>query len=110
MAALLTGFVLGMGRLVMEINKSQLDGFLLSFASVNFLHFAIILFVVCTAVLVMVSLLTPPPPVEKVAGLTLDTRAPAPGDTGDRRWRRTDLILSVVLVISVGLLWWYFSN
>jgi SSS family solute:Na+ symporter len=110
MAALLTGFVLGMGRLVMEINKSQLDGVLLSFASVNFLHFAIILFVVCTAVLVMVSLLTPPPPVEKIAGLTLDTRAPAPGDTGDRRWRRTDLILSVVLVISVGLLWWYFSN
>ena len=76
MAALLTGFVLGMGRLVMEINKSQLDGVLLSFASINFLHFAILLFVVCTAVLVMVSLLTPPPPVEKIAGLTLDTRAP----------------------------------
>jgi SSS family solute:Na+ symporter len=110
MAALLTGFVLGMGRLVMEINKSQFDGFLLSFASVNFLHFAVILFVVCTAVLVTVSLLTPPPPVEKIAGLTMDTRGPRPGDTGDPRWRRTDLTLSIVLVICVGLVWWYFSN
>jgi hypothetical protein len=27
----------------------------------------------------------------------------------DPRWRRVDLILSVVLVLCVGLIWWYFS-
>jgi len=109
MAALYTGFVLGMGRLAAELGKSQLDGFLLSYASVNFLHFAIILFVVCTAVLITVSLLTPPPPLEKVAGLTFDTRAPSPGATGDRAWWRMDLILSGLVLLLVLLVWWYFS-
>ena len=74
MAALVTGFVLGMGRLVAELNKGSLDGLLFLYADVNFLHFAILLFLVCTAVLVGVSLLTPPPPPERVDGLTLNIR------------------------------------
>ena len=70
-ASLLTGFVLGMGRLILEINKRHLDGIWLSYADINFLHFAIILFVICSVVLVAVSLLTPSPAADKVTGLTL---------------------------------------
>jgi SSS family solute:Na+ symporter len=107
-AALVTGFFLGMARLVLEINKAGLDGALFTFADVNFLHFAIILFVVCTAVLVVVSLLTPPPPAEKVTGLTFGS-APVvlqeePG------WRRTDFVLSLLLVVCVAALWLYFRG
>jgi SSS family solute:Na+ symporter len=108
-ASLITGFVLGMGRLVAEINKPNLDGLLLSYASVNFLHFAIILFVICAAVLVGVSLLTAPPPAEKVAGLTFAVRAEATVK-GEPRWRRTDRLLSVVLVVCVLAIWLYFSG
>ncbi len=79
------------------------------FADINFLHFAIVLFVICTAVLVTVSLLTPPPPAHKVAGLTFTTQEPGPEDRSDRRWRRRDLLLSLLLVACVGLLWIYFS-
>jgi SSS family solute:Na+ symporter len=108
-AALITGFVLGMGRLVAEITKARLDGLLFAYADINFLHFAVVLFVVCTAVLVTVSLLTPPPPEEKVIGLTFATQEPATAQKSDRRWRRTDLWLSLLVVACVGLVWIYFS-
>jgi SSS family solute:Na+ symporter len=114
MTALLLGFVLGMGRLVAELNKASLRGPILFYADINFLHFAVLLFLICTAALVLVSLATAPPPYQKVAGLTYglaDAATDRPeGPRGtDPRWRRTDLILSVVLVLCVLLIWWYFS-
>ncbi|HZB28472.1 MAG TPA: sodium/solute symporter, partial [Gemmatimonadales bacterium] len=122
MTALLLGFALGMGRLVAELMKGSLSGWLLVYADINFLHFAVLLFLVCTAALVIVSLASPPPPYEKVAGLTyaLADAAPAVGGASsapesvavrhsDPRWRRTDLVLSVILVLCVGLIWLYFS-
>ncbi len=108
-AALITGFVLGMGRLVVEISQPLQRGFLEVYADINFLHFAVILFMICTAVLVIVSLLTPPPPASKVAGLTFTTQDPAAALESDRRWRARDLLLSLGLVVCVGLVWIYFS-
>jgi SSS family solute:Na+ symporter len=107
MAALITGFVLGMGRLVAELSKGSLDGLLFAYADINFLHFAIVLFVICTAVLIVVSLLTAPPPAEKVDGLTLDVREK--GKTVVSRWRRTDRRLTIGLIVCVGVVWIYFS-
>jgi SSS family solute:Na+ symporter len=109
MAALLAGFVLGMGRLVAELNRASLDGMLLGYASMNFLHFAIFLFVVCSVILVVVSLATPPPPPEKVAGITFATKTPA-ASTSDPRWRRQDNILSILLVICVLIVWIWFRG
>ncbi len=108
-AALISGFVLGMGRLVAELNKSRLDGLLFAYADMNFLHFAIVLFVICTSVLVLVSLLTPPPPEEKVAGLTFAMLPARPEGVRAPFWRRADVMLSLLLVACVGGLWLYFS-
>jgi SSS family solute:Na+ symporter len=124
MVALVLGFILGMGRLVAELVKGSLSGWLFLYADINFLHFALLLFLVCTAALVVVSVLTPPPPYEKVAGLTYALADAAPVSVSDKskaeemplaapvsdpRWRQRDLILSVVLALCVGLIWWYFS-
>jgi SSS family solute:Na+ symporter len=111
MTALLTGFVLGMGRLVAELNKESLgDGALRSFAEVNFLHFAALLFVVCVVVLIGASLTAPPPRPEQVEGITFGgTRAPARGDR-DRARRRVDLMLSGLVVLGVLGTWLYFSE
>lgn len=106
MAALLTGFVLGMGRLVAELSKSRLDGLLFDFADMNFLHFAVLLFSICTVLLVVVSLLTPPPDEEKVAGLTFATLG---GDEGRPRPRSVDIILTLGVIAGVAALWIYFS-
>ncbi len=105
MAALLSGFVLGMGRLVAELNKSRLEGLLFDFADMNFLHFAVFLFAICTFLLVTVSLLTAPPPEEKVAGLTFATVGARP----EERRRGFDVMLSLVLAGCVVALWLYFS-
>ena len=110
MAALLSGFVLGMGRLVAELSKSRLDGLLYTYADINFLHFAVVLFVICTTILVVVSLLTAPPPEEKVAGLTFATLSRAEKEeTRSSPWIRQDRVLSVLLVACVAALWIYFS-
>lgn len=124
MTALLLGFVLGMGRLVAELSKGSLSGWALVYAEINFLHFAVVLFLVCTVALILVSLATPPPPYEKVAGLTYalaDARPfqraeehppdrPEPEVQVSRpQWRRADLILTFILAFCVGGIWWYFS-
>jgi SSS family solute:Na+ symporter len=109
MAALLTGLVLGMARLVAELSKSRLDGVLFAFADINFLHFALFLFVICTTVLVLVSLATPPPPAAQVAGLTFGGARVVQRAEAGGSWRRADLVLSAGLILGVGLVWMYFS-
>ena len=127
-AALGTGFVLGMLRLVLELNKAGLgDGPLAWFAGINFLHFAILLFVICSLVLVLVSLGSAPPARDQVAGLTLQTRDDAttrrpdalaipdstehlPDTHSQPAWRRVDIGLSLLLAALVGLVWLYFTG
>jgi SSS family solute:Na+ symporter len=85
----------------------------------NFLHYAILMFVVCSAVLIVVSLLTPAPGRHKLAGLTfatvherLDTvevsghRAVSLSETPLER--RLNVAFSVLLVAAVIGLWIYF--
>ncbi len=114
-AALISGFVLGLSRLVAEINKDSLSGALHTFADINFLHFAILLFVVCTLILVVVSLATPAPSREQLAGLTFatadETSAATPHlEPSDPAWRRRDLWLSVGVIACVAMVWMYFTG
>jgi SSS family solute:Na+ symporter len=109
MASLIAGFILGVARLLAELNKDGLTGWMQTYATINFLHFAVLLFVICTAILVGVSLVTAPPPPEKVEGITFDTTQRSTEGPRGPRWRRTDMILSVFLALCVGAIWLYFS-
>ena len=108
MAALLGGAALGVLRLVAELNKASLSGPLLAYAEINFLHFAVLMFLVCTAILVVVSLLTPPPDPARLAGLTFAT-TPAAAEAAGARGRGTDVGLSIGVAAGVVALWLYFS-
>lgn len=122
-ASLLIGFVLGALRLVLELvngpAKSGLpDGTLWSWiAEINFLHYAVLLFVVCTTVLVVVSFGTRPPAPEQIQGLTYatargDLRAGKAGliTAGATRARhRINLGLSLGLAATIGILWIIFA-
>jgi len=57
--ALLTGALLGVGRLSMEVAGGNYQGFLGWYVGMNFLHFALLLFAICSAVLILVSLAKP---------------------------------------------------
>jgi SSS family solute:Na+ symporter len=107
-AALLTGFVLGIVRLILELMKDSLGGFFYEYANINFLHFAFLLFLVCTLVLVIVSYATSQPSAEKLAGLTIHTTTKEI-DIKDKDWRKRDFALSVLLILLVGVIWIYFS-
>jgi SSS family solute:Na+ symporter len=77
LSSLLTGFVLGAVRFVSEIlvktGHLSADGFVGWLVGVNFLHYAILMFVICSLVLVGVSLMGEAPDRRKLAGLTFAT-------------------------------------
>ena len=92
-----------------ELNRDGLTGWMHTYATINFLHFAILLFVICTAVLIGVSLVTAPPAPEKVEGITFDTTQRSTEGPRGRGWRRIDLVFSILLAVCVGAIWLYFS-
>ncbi|MBA3341559.1 MAG: sodium transporter, partial [Gemmatimonadaceae bacterium] len=107
LAALWSGFVIGMARLILELSKASLPaGTLWSWiAGMNFLHFAALLFVVCSAILIVVSFLTPPPAPERVADLTLQTASTVVDAEDTPAERRLTIWLSVLLAATIGALW-----
>jgi SSS family solute:Na+ symporter len=107
LAALWTGFVLGFARLLLELDKSNLTqgSMFYWYADINFLHFAALLFVLCSLVLIVVSFMTPPPATERVADLTLQTVAPSAAVVVAPRERSLEIGLSVLLAAVIGVLW-----
>ena len=128
-SSLLTGFVLGALRFTFEILDKMGSGhrftspMIRALLDMNFLHYAIVMFVICSAVLVLVSLAGPAPERRKIAGLTfatvdmkIDTSEvdpillreqykPAPETPLERR---INIAMSVLLVACVVGLWIYF--
>ncbi|MEL7248333.1 MAG: sodium:solute symporter [Bacteroidota bacterium] len=108
--ALWTGSAIGVFRLVMEFmrnNKSitvTADGALAYFLDINFLHFALFLFLFCSALLMLVSKMTTPQPEASLALVTFQKKA----SPVSFKWT-ADVVLTVVLVVLVLLLWWLFS-
>ncbi len=109
--ALWTGFIFGIFRLVTEflskegiimVSQDSLLGILLE---INFLHFAIILFVFSTAVLMIVSKTGYPQPAEVLKTVTFQRK---PKGTS-YKWS-SDKTLTVVLIALVLALWWIFSS
>ena len=107
LAALWTGFVIGFLRLVLELAKAKLpSGTLWSWiAGINFLHFAALLFALCSAILIVVSVLTPPPAPERVTDLTLQTATKVVDTTDTPQERRLTVGLSLLLAAIIGALW-----
>ena len=122
-ASLITGFVLGALRLVLELvngtDKSGLqDGTIWAWiAEINFLHYAVLLFAVCTAVLVAVSLLTKAPAQQQIEGLTYATTGKGLlreeqgllAEGGAMARRHLNLVLSAVLAVIIGIMWIIFA-
>ena len=124
--SLLTGFGLGAVRFIMELKERSAGGHYFTsgpaswLVNMNFLHYAIFMFVICSAVLIAVSLATPAPDRKKLAGLTfatvtekLDVRAVGVADTykpvaESSREHRVNVAFSLLLAASVIALWIYF--
>ncbi|HTQ28700.1 MAG TPA: sodium:solute symporter [Puia sp.] len=108
-SAMVAGFVLGMIRIVLELNKSSLHGFLFDFATLNFLYFCILLFLISILILVVVSLLTEKPSEQQLKGLTFATTVAADKAASRASWTRTDVILSLIVLVIIAFILFYFS-
>ena len=123
--SLLTGFVLGAVRFVMELKERAAGGPYFTSAAtswivnMNFLHYAIFMFVICSGVLIVVSLATPAPDRKKLAGLTFSTVEQKLDlqPIGQQGYKpsaetafehRVNVALSLLLALSVIGLWIYF--
>lgn len=123
--SLLVGFVLGALRFILEVvyAGNLPSGFLSWFVGMNFLHFAVLMFVVCLMILVLVSLLTPAPGPDKISGLTfqtiegkismLEVESPsmleAPAESESPAQKRLNMSLAGALIMTVIALWIYFA-
>jgi len=115
--SLLTGAAIGTFRLVVELmhKAGYIQAHALQWiAEINFLHFAVIMFVISTGVLIGVSLLYPRPAKEHVAGLTFATANEVRSEYTEMMaaknptWTKLNIFLSVVLVALVLFFYWLF--
>ncbi len=112
--ALGVGAVMGAARFILELNRDSAlaqSSLIAPFVSMNFLHFAVVLFAVSVALLVTVSLATQAPSLERLRGLTFKTLESAyiPAAARSQRLFRIHLPASVIISLFVIGLWVYFA-
>ena len=109
LTGMVSGFIIGMMRIALELARNHLSGILYSFATINFLYFCILLFLFSIVVMVVVSLLTAKPSEEQLNGLTYATTVAEDKAKSRASWNKTDVILSLVVVVIIVLVLLYFS-
>lgn len=102
--ALLTGALIGSLRLILEIADPNLPTLLAWFVNVNFLHFAIFLFVLCSAVLFFTSYLDRTDQNTEI----IDTLTLSYGKSTGFKWN-INAVLSFILVFIIFIVWYVFS-
>lgn len=109
--SLWVGFAVGVFRLVAEFlsNEGTIqvseESLLGMFLGINFLHFALFLFIFCAVILMGVSKMGQPQPAEMLELVTFKRRSERP----KIKWS-SDATLTVILIGLVLVLWWLFSE
>jgi len=109
-ATLVGGFFLGMSRLVAELFKESTTGLLYQWATINFLHFCILLFVICVIICITVSLLTEKPKEEQIVGLTYGSLTAAHKEENSKRYTALDVVATLLVVGAVIGIMVYFTG
>lgn len=117
LAALVTGFILGLFRLVVDTpvalmkNFSYPQGsFLWIVNHVYFQYYSLFIFIVSVAVLIIVSYLTNPPAYDKIAGLTYGTLSEEDRHASRNSWDVREVITSVIVVVVIIGAYLYFRG
>ena len=104
---LVSGFLMGATAFVLDFKDAQGYKLITDGWGIPFMLQAFWMTVICSVVFYCVSKVTPPPPPEKVRGLTWDN--PLSALTRQRTRKGTDpRRLAVLLCVTIGLLYWLF--
>lgn len=117
LAALITGFVLGLFRLAVDTPVKLIDGFQYSEGSffwiINntfFQYYSLVIFLVSVIVMVVVSYMSEAPSYEKINGLTYGTTSDEDRRTTRASWTKGDLLMSVLVIALILVAYIYFSG
>lgn len=108
---LITGFVLGMTRLVLKIFAEGIshDGLIYSlFVAPNWLHYEIVLFVIVIVVMLVVSVFTERPQLAAIQGLYIGSATAEQKAITRASWNNWDLINSAIIITVVMIFYIYF--
>ncbi|MGB2869715.1 MAG: sodium:solute symporter [Bacteroidota bacterium] len=115
MAALITGFTLGIVRLVIDTPVKLGEGFHYSegtflwvMNNIFFQYYSLLIFLVSATVMVVVSYLTEAPPLERLSGLTYGTVTEEHKKTSRASWDARDVIASVLVLCLILAAYLYF--
>ena len=114
---LLSGLILLILRLGSEIyyqpviaSGQVIDNFMFAFATVNFSHMAILMFVFSVLLCISVSILTSPPDYTKISGLSYGTLSANQRKENSESYDTVDIILSIIPIIIVVSILSYFTS
>jgi len=117
MATLITGFALGIFRLIVDTPVKLFHAyqyaqgsFLWVVNNIFFQYYSLMITVVCVVVMIMVSLLTKEPDYAKISGLTYGTTTDEHRRESRSSWSAGDVIASVALVALIVVIYVYFSG
>lgn len=108
---LVTGFVLGMTRLVLKIFAGGLntEGLIYRvFVAPNWLHYEIVLFVVVIVIMIIVSMFTEKPKLGVIQGLYMGSATPEQKAITRASWNKWDVINSAIIITVVMIFYIYF--
>ncbi|MCI0513619.1 sodium:solute symporter [candidate division KSB1 bacterium] len=117
LAALITGFTMGLFRLavdtpvkLIENFKYTQDSFLWIVNNIFFQYYSVLIFVVCVAVMMIVSYLTEAPAYTKISGLTYATVTAEDRKQSRASWNYVDVIHSLIVVGLIIAAYLYFRG
>jgi SSS family solute:Na+ symporter len=117
LAALLSGFALGVFRLAVDTPVKLIDGFTYVQGSffwvihnIFFQYYSLVIFIVCVAVMIIVSYMTEEPLYEKISGLTFGTMTKEDHKTTRESWSKGDVFASILLLVLIVLAYLFFTG
>src|SRR6187397_2200129 len=116
LATLLTGFVMGLARLIID-TPVKLGGtpyeegsFLWIINNIFFQYYSLLITIVCIIVFLVVSYATKPPDYAKISGLTFSTLTPEDRMENRASWNWKDVLLSVLMIAAIIAVYMYFTG
>jgi len=117
LAALVTGFILGLFRLAVDTPVKLIQGFSYPEGSffwvvnhIFFQYYSIFIFIICIFVMIVVSYLTEEPDYQKISGLTYGTRTLEDKRRTRASWQTGDVIASAIVLIIIVCAYLYFRG
>ena len=111
LVTLISGFVLGMSRLIIEaFFIEDVSGILYDWATINFLHFCVYMFLLCVLICITTSLLTTAQKEEEIQGLARGTLTEEQKKEHNNLYGKIEVITSLFIVAVIVWILTYFTG